>query len=236
VHRRVRRGVLVLLLAERLDPGDGNGPLKSTQHLDRCTHGTQDPLEQSACFQIQLGEAMARLEPALRGVGDSLNRLSRADGVPAADRAALTRHARAATAAAKQAAEAAAAVPKNRERQPVTLGVTEPFVTTFTVAGYAALLLVLPFLLYEAYAFVLPAFSPAERRVALPLMLMVPVLFLAGVAFGFFVALPRAVDFLQNFNDDSFDILLQAATTTGSRSSSWGSAACCSRSRSASWR
>ena len=187
-----------------------NGPLKSTQHLDRCTEGTQDPLEQSACFQIELGEAMSRLEPALRGVGDSLKRLSRADGVPAADRAAVARDARTAAAAAKQVAQAADAVPKNRERQPVTLGVTEPFVTTFTVAGYAALLLVLPFLLYQAYAFVLPAFSPAERRAALPLMLMVPVLFLAGVAFGFFVALPRAVDFLQNFNDDSFDILLQA--------------------------
>ena len=39
---------------------------------------------------------------------------------------------------------------------------------------------------------------------------MVPVLFVAGVVFGYFVALPRAVDFLQNFNDDAFDILVQA--------------------------
>lgn len=92
----------------------------------------------------------------------------------------------------------------------MTLGVTEPFVTTFTVAGYAALLLSLPFLLWQAYAFVLPAFTPQERRTALPLMLMVPVLFVAGVVFGYVVALPRAVDFLQNFNDDAFDILLQA--------------------------
>ena len=82
--------------------------------------------------------------------------------------------------------------------------------TTFTVAGYAALLLALPFILFQAYAFVLPAFSPQERRAALPLMLMVPFLFVAGVAFGYFVALPRAVDFLQNFNQDSFDVLLQA--------------------------
>jgi sec-independent protein translocase protein TatC len=36
------------------------------------------------------------------------------------------------------------------------------------------------------------------------------VLFIAGVAFGYFVVLERAVQFLQNFNDDSFDILLQA--------------------------
>jgi sec-independent protein translocase protein TatC len=79
------------------------------------------------------------------------------------------------------------------------------------VAGYAALLLALPFILYQAYAFVLPAFSPREKKVALPMMLLVPVLFIGGVAFAYFVALPRAVDFLQNFNDDNFDILIRAA-------------------------
>ncbi len=41
-------------------------------------------------------------------------------------------------------------------------------------------------------------------------MLLVPVLFVAGVLFGYFVALPRAVGFLQNFNTDKFDILIQA--------------------------
>ena len=54
----------------------------------------------------------------------------------------------------------------------------------------------------------------------MPLMLMVPVLFVAGVAFGYFVALPRAIDFLQNFNDDTFDILIQATDYYRFRSSS----------------
>ncbi len=72
------------------------------------------------------------------------------------------------------------------------------------------LFLALPFLLYQAYAFVLPAFTPRERRVAVPLMALVPVLFLAGVAFGYFVVLQRAIAFLQNFNDDDFDVLVQA--------------------------
>ncbi len=94
--------------------------------------------------------------------------------------------------------------------EPITFGVTEPFTTTFTNAAYAAILLSLPVILYEVYAFVLPAFSPGERRLALPLMLMVPALFIAGAAFGYFVVLERAVQFLQNFNDDNFDILLQA--------------------------
>ena len=56
----------------------------------------------------------------------------------------------------------------------------------------------------------LPAFSPTERQVALPLMVMVPFLFYAGVVFAYFLVLPAAVDFLQNFNDDNYDVLLQA--------------------------
>ena len=68
----------------------------------------------------------------------------------------------------------------------------------------------LPLLLYQGYAFVLPAFSPKERQVALPLMVMVPFLFYAGVVFAYFLVLPAAVDFLQNFNDDNYDVLLQA--------------------------
>jgi sec-independent protein translocase protein TatC len=88
--------------------------------------------------------------------------------------------------------------------------VTEPFLTTITVSAYAALLLALPFILWQLYAFILPAFSREERRVALPLMSLVPVLFISGVVFGYFLALPRAVQFLQNYNDGAFDILVQA--------------------------
>ena len=50
-------------------------------------------------------------------------------------------------------------------------------------------------------------------------MMMIPVLFIAGVLFGYFLVLPAAVRFLQNFNSDQFNILLQARTTTSSRSS-----------------
>ena len=105
---------------------------------------------------------------------------------------------------------AAEASPRGSPRRPVTLGVGEPLTATLIVAGYAALLLTLPLLLYQLYAFVLPAFSPTERQVAVPLMVLVPFLFYAGVVFAYYLVLPAAVDFLQNFNDDSFDILLQA--------------------------
>jgi sec-independent protein translocase protein TatC len=96
------------------------------------------------------------------------------------------------------------------DRQPITLGVTEPFMTKLTVSAYAALLVALPIILYQLYAFVLPAFSPTERRVALPLLLMVPVLFIGGVVFGYFLVLDPAVHFLLNFNEEQFNIEVRA--------------------------
>lgn len=95
-------------------------------------------------------------------------------------------------------------------KQLVTLGVAEPFTTTLTVAAYAAIVLALPVLLYQLYAFVLPAFSPGERKVALPLLLMIPVLFVAGVAFAYFVVVPAALQFLLNFNANQFNTQLRA--------------------------
>jgi sec-independent protein translocase protein TatC len=106
--------------------------------------------------------------------------------------------------------QAAVLAPDVRARRPVTLGVGEPFMETLKVAGYAGLLLALPLILYQLYAFILPAFSPRERAVALPAMIGVPFLFIAGVVFGYFMVVPPAIKFLQNFNTDSFDVLVQA--------------------------
>jgi sec-independent protein translocase protein TatC len=94
---------------------------------------------------------------------------------------------------------------------PVTLGPGEPFTTTLTVALCFALVLALPLILFELYGFVLPAFSPRERRVVVPLLISVPFLFAAGVAFGYLVVLPAAVRFLQNFNSGQFNVMVQAS-------------------------
>ena len=158
--------------------------------------GSDDPLERTATFQqaqkqlylewALLSREMARseeLSPALQARWAEMSRLSEAT---------------------------AEAAPAATGRRPVTLGVGEPFTATFRVVGYAALLLSLPLLLYQAYAFILPAFSPREREVALPLMALVPFLFAGGVVFAYYFILPNAIDFLQNFNDDNYDILLQA--------------------------
>ena len=95
-------------------------------------------------------------------------------------------------------------------QQPITLSPTEPFITTLKNAAYAALLLTLPVVLYQAYAFFVPAFSPKERKVVAPLLLMVPVLFIAGVVFCYLVVLPPALDFLLSFNASEFNTQLRA--------------------------
>jgi len=94
--------------------------------------------------------------------------------------------------------------------QLITFGVTEPFTTTLTVAAYGAIVLSLPVVLWQLYAYVLPAFSQQERRTILPLLLLFPVLFVAGLAFAYFVVMPAAVNFLLNFNDGQFNIQLRA--------------------------
>jgi sec-independent protein translocase protein TatC len=94
--------------------------------------------------------------------------------------------------------------------EPITLGPAEAFYTTLTNSAYVALIISLPVILYQVYAFLLPAFSPSEKRVALPVLLLVPVLFITGVLFCYFVILTPALDFLLNFNADNFNTQVRA--------------------------
>ncbi|MDQ6811364.1 MAG: twin-arginine translocase subunit TatC [Actinomycetota bacterium] len=94
--------------------------------------------------------------------------------------------------------------------KPVTLGIGEPFTATIGIALIFALILALPIVLYELYGFLLPAFSPQQQRITTPLMLAIPFLFVAGVLFGYFIVLPAAVRFFQNFNSSEFNVLVQA--------------------------
>jgi len=100
-------------------------------------------------------------------------------------------------------------LPANHDRL-ITFGVTEPFTTTLTVSAYAAIVLSLPIVLWQLYAYILPAFSEVEKRVVLPILLLFPVLFVAGLAFAYFVVMPAALHFLLNFNDQQFNVQIRA--------------------------
>jgi sec-independent protein translocase protein TatC len=96
------------------------------------------------------------------------------------------------------------------DRNPITFGVAEPFTTTVTITAYAALIISMPVILYQAYAYLLPALTTRERRYVVPFLILAPGLFIAGVVFGYFVVLPAATKFLLNFNDAQFNIQVRA--------------------------
>ena len=96
------------------------------------------------------------------------------------------------------------------DKTPITFGVAEPFTTTVTITAYAALVISLPVILYQAYAFILPALTDREKRVDRPLPDGGAASVLAGVVFGYFVVLPAATKFLLNFNDSQFNIQIRA--------------------------
>jgi sec-independent protein translocase protein TatC len=95
--------------------------------------------------------------------------------------------------------------------KPVTLGIGEPFSTTIGISLMFALVLALPVVLFELYGFLLPAFGPQEQRLVAPFSVAIPLLFAAGVLFGYFVVLPSALRFFQNFNSNQFNVLVQAS-------------------------
>ncbi|MGC9221867.1 MAG: twin-arginine translocase subunit TatC [Solirubrobacteraceae bacterium] len=146
--------------------------------------------------------AQAKRQLAAAGAG-----LSAAHHVPASVSANLDQLARAAGRVAQILPTDASA-----QAKPVTLGPGESFTTTLLVVGYFALLAALPVLIYQLYAFVLPALNRDERRVAVPTMVAAPVLFTIGVVFTYFAVLPPAIHFLQSYNSQEFQILIQAGT------------------------
>ena len=149
-----------------------------------------------AGFRVWLPQALARS-------ADAFNRLGHTSSLAPSDR-------RSALSAAGSLSAASRSLSRAGARTPVTLGLGEPFSTSITVALAFALLLGLPFLLAQAWAFVAPAIAPAERRAVRPLLIVAPAFFGAGAAFGYFVVLTPAVRFLQGFNHGAFDVLVQA--------------------------
>src|SRR3954462_7545551 len=145
----------------------------------------------------------SELPQALARSGGAFTRLAHASSLAQSDR-------QAALSAARSLAAASRSLARPDARAPVTLGLGEPFSTSITVAFAFAVLLALPFLLAQAWAFVAPAIAPADRRAVRPLLILAPALFVAGAAFAYFVVLTPAVKFLQGFNHGAFDALVQA--------------------------
>ncbi len=86
--------------------------------------------------------------------------------------------------------------------QLIYISLSEMIGTVFKVALYTGVGLALPFIVYQAVLFVVPALTPKEKRYVYLLIPAVFLFFATGVAFGYFVLLPPALRFLLTFGTD----------------------------------
>src|SRR5688572_10459621 len=86
----------------------------------------------------------------------------------------------------------------------------EPFVTSFTVAFYAAVAIALPILIWQVWAFLAPAFEAPSQAVVARLVGAAALLLFCGMAFAYFVAMPNILDFLLNFDEQQYNTQLRA--------------------------
>ncbi len=78
----------------------------------------------------------------------------------------------------------------------IATNVVAPFFVPFQLTFVVSLFLVMPFLLYQLWAFIAPALYQHERRLLWPLLFVSTLLFYAGVAFAYFVIFPLVFGYL----------------------------------------
>lgn len=101
-----------------------------------------------------------------------------------------------------------AALPLTRSGgQMVAINPLAPFTVPLRLTLYAALLLAMPVLLYQAWAFVAPGLYKHEKKLALPLLVCAVLLFYVGFCFAYFVLLPVMFKFLLAMNPDGVAVM-----------------------------
>ncbi|HEV2065652.1 MAG TPA: twin-arginine translocase subunit TatC [Thermomicrobiales bacterium] len=84
-----------------------------------------------------------------------------------------------------------------------TLAPTDGLMLSFRVSLYVALAISLPLIVYQFIAFLAPGLTRKEKRIVYISLPFVSILLFTGIAYGYFIAAPRALDFLSNWNSDS---------------------------------
>ncbi len=87
-------------------------------------------------------------------------------------------------------------------------GLTEAFFTYMKVAFFASLIITCPYVLYQIWKFIAPALHAKEKKYVVPFVISSTLLFVSGVLFGYFVALPPAFQFFVSFNNQYLQAML----------------------------
>jgi len=88
----------------------------------------------------------------------------------------------------------------------IATGVITPFLIPMKIAMMAAFLLALPFILYQAWAFVAPGLYAHEKRLVLPLVVSSTLLFFCGMLFCYFVVFGKVFAFISSFAPKSISV------------------------------
>jgi sec-independent protein translocase protein TatC len=81
----------------------------------------------------------------------------------------------------------------------IATGVITPFMVPVKVTALVALMVALPYMLYEAWAFVAPGLYEHEKKLALPIVVASTLLFYLGVAFCYFFVFGKVFTFIHEF-------------------------------------
>jgi sec-independent protein translocase protein TatC len=95
-------------------------------------------------------------------------------------------------------------------RHPITLSPAEPFITSFMVSFYAAVVIALPIILWQIWAFLAPAFDQRTQRGVRWLVALATGLTVGGIFFGYYIVLPAALHFLTNYDSSLYNIQIRA--------------------------
>ena len=89
----------------------------------------------------------------------------------------------------------------------IATGVVAPFLVPFKMTFVLSVLLAVPFILHQIWAFISPGLYQHEKRFAIPLLLSSIVLFYLGIAFAYFLVLPLAFGFFTAAGPDGISYL-----------------------------
>lgn len=88
----------------------------------------------------------------------------------------------------------------------IATGVITPFLIPMKIAFTAAFVVVIPYTLYQAWAFVAPGLYTHEKKLVLPLVVSSTILFVAGMSFCYFIVFGRVFAFIAKFAPKSISV------------------------------
>lgn len=89
----------------------------------------------------------------------------------------------------------------------IAIDVASPFLAPFKLTLLLSLVIAIPIVLYQLWAFVAPALFKHEKRLAKPLLVSSVFLFYAGCAFAFFVVFPLVFGFMNRIAPEGVAVM-----------------------------